>query len=196
METVSAPAIQAGIDLYQPFTNPVTRETFRCISVSEQAFTMEWTVHPGGYVPFEHIHINQDEIFHIRQGEMRVRVGGVTRTGGTGDVLAIPRGTRHIAYNDKDEPLVCVVEYKPGLDHYLTMQCFAGLTIDCDYNKRGLVHVAKVGYMLKKAQALSLTRPAFAPEAVFRLGMNVFYLVGTVLGWESLYKRYTGQQSQ
>jgi hypothetical protein len=64
--------------------------------------------------------------------------------------------------------------------------------MDCDYNRRGLVHMAKIGYMLKKAQAMSLTRPAFAPEPVFRLGMTVFYLVGTLLGWESLYKRYTG----
>jgi hypothetical protein len=72
------------------------------------------------------------------------------------------------------------------------MQCFAGLTIDCDYNKRGLVNVAKVGYMLKKAQALSLTRPAFAHEILFRFGTNVFFMIGTMLGWDSLYKQYTG----
>lgn len=192
MAVSSAPLSLAGIDLYRPFTNPVTRETFRCISFTEEAFAMEWTVHPGGYVPFEHIHVNQDEIFHIEQGEMRVRMRGVTYHGSAGEVLTVPRGTRHIAFNDKDEPLVCIVEYRPGLDHYRTMQCFAGLTIDCDYNKRGLVNVAKVGYMLRKAQALSLTRPAFAPELFFRLGLHIFFLIGSILGWDSLYKKYTG----
>jgi quercetin dioxygenase-like cupin family protein len=180
-----------AIDLYQPFTNPITRETFRCISSTEEAFTMEWTVHPGGYVPFEHVHVHQDEIFHIQQGEMRVKVKGVARIGRVGETLMIPCGTRHIAFNDQKEPLVCVVEYKPGLDHYKTMQCFAGLTLDCDYDKRGLVNVPKIMFMLKRAQALSLTRPAFAPEWLFHLGMDVFFSLGSIMKWETLYEKYT-----
>jgi mannose-6-phosphate isomerase-like protein (cupin superfamily) len=192
MESANAQTANTGIDLYQPFTNPVTRETFRCISFTEDAFTMEWTVHPGGYVPFEHIHINQDEIFHIQQGEMRVRMQGRTRTGKAGEILTVPRGTRHIAFNDREVPLVCIVEYKPGLDHFKTMQCFAGLTLDCDYDKRGLVNIAKIGYMLKRANALSLTRPAFAPQAFYQMGMNLFFWMGTFLGWDALYKKYTG----
>jgi len=180
-----------AIDLFQPFTNPITRETFRCISSTEEAFTMEWTVHPGGYVPFEHIHVNQDEIFHIQRGAMRVKVKGIPQIGKVGDTLTIPRGTRHIAFNDGEEPLVCIVEYKPGLDHYLTMQCFAGLTLDCDYDKRGLVNVPKIMFMLKKVNALSLTRPAFAPPWLFQMGMNVFFTIGLALKWESLCRKYT-----
>lgn len=181
-----------GIDLYQPFTNPITRETFRCISFTDEAFTMEWTVHPGGYVPFEHVHVRQDEIFHVQQGEMRARVKGRVLIGRAGDTVVVPCGTRHIAFNDRAEPLVCIVDYRPGLDHYRTMQCFAGLTLDCDYDKRGLVNVPKIMYMLKKVNALSLTRPAFAPEAFFRLSMSVFFMIGSALGWESLYEKYTG----
>ncbi len=181
-----------AIDLYQPFTNPITRETFRCISSGADAFTMEWTVHPGGYVPFEHVHLNQDENFCIQGGEMRVKVNGIERRGKVGETLTIPLGTRHIAFNDQEEPLVCIVEYKPGLDHYKTMQCFAGLTIDCDYDKRGLVNVPRIMYLLKKANALSLTRPAFAPDWLFQMGLNVFFVVGSVLGWQTLYTKYTG----
>jgi len=181
-----------AIDLYQPFTNPITRETFRCISSTEEAFTMEWTVHPGGYVPFEHVHVKQDEIFHIERGEMRAKVKGITHHGTAGDTLTIPRGTRHIAFNDRDEPLVCIVEYKPGLDHYKTMQCFAGLTLDCLYDKRGLVNIPKIMFMLKKGNALSLTRPAFAPDWLFEIGMNTFFVIGSALKWETLYKKYTG----
>ena len=181
-----------AIDLYQPFTNPITRETFRCISSTEQAYTMEWTVHPGGYVPFEHVHLNQDEIFHIQRGEMRVKVKGIEQFGKAGEMLTIPRGTRHIAFNDKEEPLVCIVEYKPGLDHYKMMQCFAGLTLDCDYDKRGLVNIPKIMFMLKTANALALTRPAFAPHWLFQLGMHTFFAIGSVLKWETYYKKYTG----
>ena len=182
-----------SIDLYRPFTNPITRETFRCISYTEEAYTMEWTVHPGGYVPFEHVHINQDEIFHIQRGEMRCRMNGRSQIGRAGQTLVIPRGAKHIAFNDRDEPLVCIVEYRPGLDHYRTMQCFAGLTIDRDIDRKGLVNVPKIMYMLKKADASSITRPAFAAEWLFRLGLNVFYVMGSMLGWEALYKKYTRQ---
>ena len=181
-----------AIDLYQPFTNPVTRETFRCISSTEEAYVMEWTVHPGGYVPFEHVHVNQVEIFHIQRGEMRVKVRGIAQFGKVGDTLTIPRGTRHIAFNDGREPLVCIVEYRPGLDHYKTMQCFAGLTLDCDYDKRGLVNVPKIMFMLKKGNALSLIRPSFAPNWLFQLGMHVFFTIGSALEWERFYKKYTG----
>jgi quercetin dioxygenase-like cupin family protein len=192
MAATSVSFNQSGIDLYQPFTNPVTRETFRCISFNEEAFTMEWTVHPGGYVPFEHVHVRQDEIFHIQQGEMRAKVNGRVLIGKSGDMVVVPRGTRHIAFNDGPEALVCIVDYKPGLDHYLTMQCFAGLTCDCDFDKQGLVNVPKILYMLKKANAQSLTRPAFIPEMLFQLGMIACLGIGSVAGWNALYKKYCG----
>jgi hypothetical protein len=111
--------------------------------------------------------------------------------GTAGETLTIPRGTRHIAFNDRETPLVCIVEYKPGLDHYKTMQCFAGLTLDCDYDRRGLVNVAKIMFMLKKAQARSLTRPAFAPDWLFRVGMTTFFSLGSLMKWETIYERYT-----
>src|SRR5690242_12413808 len=135
-----------AIDLYQPFTNPITRETFRCISSTEEAYTMEWTVHPGGYVPFEHVHMRQDEIFHIQRGEMRTRMQGAEVFGKKGETVRVPFGTRHIAFNDRDEPLVCIVEYKPGLDHYRSMQCFAGLTLDGALDKKGLVDIPRIMY--------------------------------------------------
>ncbi len=180
-----------AIDLYKPFTNPITKETFRCIASTPEAYSMEWTVHPGGYVPFEHVHVAQDEIFHVEKGEIRARVDGQIILGKPGDRLVAPRGVKHIAYNDRDEKLVCIVDYKPGLDHYTTMQCFAGLTIDGTIDRRGMVNIPKIMYMLKRAEILSLPRPAFVPDLAFRFGMNFFYAIGAVLGWDSLYKKYT-----
>jgi hypothetical protein len=103
----------------------------------------------------------------------------------------VPRGTRHIAFNDKDEALVCIVEYRPGLDQYKTMQCFAGLTLDCDYDRRGLVNPAKVMFMLRRFNALSIIRPAFAPDWLFRLGMGMSFVLGSILQWDTFYKKYT-----
>jgi hypothetical protein len=71
------------------------------------------------------------------------------------------------------------------------MQCFAGLTLDGLIDRRGMVNIPKVLYLLRKGNILSLPRPAFAPELAFRVGMNLAYMVGSMLGWESLYKKYT-----
>jgi hypothetical protein len=71
------------------------------------------------------------------------------------------------------------------------MQCFAGLTLDCLYDRRGLVDIPKIMFMLKMTNAQSLTRPAFAPDWLFQFGMSAFYAIGSILKWETLYKKYT-----
>jgi hypothetical protein len=152
---------------------------------------MEWTVHPGGFVPFEHVHTRQDEIFHVQAGEIHAKINGQSAAGKAGDVIAVPRGSKHIASNGSSEKLVCTVEYKPGLDHYTTMQCFAGLTLDRDLDRRGLVNIPKIMYLLRRADARSLPRPAFLPDLVFGLAMNFFFVYGRFAGWEKLFWRYT-----
>jgi hypothetical protein len=137
--------------------------------------------------------VAQDEIFHVQQGEIRALIDRKEYVGRAGDTVTAPRGVRHIAYNDRDVPLVCTVEYKPGLDQYTTMQCFAGLTLDGEIDRRGLVNVPKIMYLLRRGGILSLPRPAFAPDFLFRLGMEVFYVVGSIRGWEGLFKKYTGK---
>ncbi len=181
-----------AIDLYEPFTNPITRETFRCLASDESAYRMEWTVHPGGYVPFEHIHGSQDEIFHIKHGVMRARIDGVERIGKSGETVHVPRGIRHIAYNDQPDPLVCHVEYQPGLDQFQAMQCFAGLTLDGFVGRNGLVDIPRIMYLLRRAGIRSWPRPAILPEWVFKVGLQFFYIIGWVMGWERLYGKYTG----
>jgi len=180
-----------AIDLYQPFTNPVTKETFRCLSYTEEAYTMEWIVQPDGYVPFEHIHLNQDEIFHVRQGKIRVVINGREQLGLPGQVVTVPHGVRHIAYNNSPEVLICVVEYKPGLDIFKYFQCFSGLTCDQDDLDHKLgINIPKMMYFMKM-NSKALARPTNVPAPVFNLLMNIFYIVGSLAGWERLYKKYT-----
>jgi quercetin dioxygenase-like cupin family protein len=181
-----------AVDLYQPFTNPVTKETFRCLSSNEESYTTEWIVQPGGYVPFEHVHLAQDEVFHVRQGEVRLVVNGREQIGVAGQTVIVPRGARQIAYNNKPEILHCVLEYRPGLDSYKVFQCFGGLTLDGDLDGRGLVNALKMMYFLKIMNARALARPSYMPTPLFRLLMNTFLIVGSMAGWQGLYRKYTG----
>jgi len=180
-----------AVDPFQGFANPVTGEYFRCLSSSETAYTTEWIVQPGGYVPFEHIHPGQDEVFHIREGEMRALVNKQEYVVGAGQTLTIPRGVRHQARNAGILPLVSVVEYVPGLDSYQLFQCFAGLTIDRALNRRGLVNAPRIMYLMRRMRIRALVRPAWLPAQAFHALMMLFLGVGTLAGWNSLRERYT-----
>jgi len=180
-----------AIDLQQPFTNPITKETFRCLSSGEEVYETEWIVGPGGYVPFEHVHLSQDEIFHIRKGEIRLVIDGREQFAKAGQTVTVPHGLRQTAFNGGSEILNCVLEYRPGLDSYKVFQCFAGLTLDRDMNRRGLVNAPKMMYFLRKMRARAVARPSYVPGPLFRLLMEIFFVIGSIAGWEKQYRKYT-----
>jgi quercetin dioxygenase-like cupin family protein len=180
-----------AIDLYKGFTNTITGERFQCLSYDEDAFVFEWTVQPNGYVPFEHIHLKQDEVFHVKKGELRVLINGKVHIAGPGVTLTVPAGQRHIAFNNTAGLLQCVVEYRPGLDNYTFFQCFGGLTIDNDINEKGSINIPKMLYFTKKMKAKCITRPTNIPAPFFKLAITLFFLMGMVLGWQKLYFKYT-----
>ena len=178
------------IDLFQPFTNPITGETFRCLSSSEEAYVMEWTVAPDGFVPFEHLHLAQDEVFTVQAGCLRLVLNGQEQMAHAGETVTVTKGARHIAFNAATQPLVCVVEYRPGLDLHLIQQCVAGLILAGDYDAKGTPNIPKLGYCIKGLRCI--TRPTQIPAFAFGAALEVFYAMGVLLGWERLYKEYTG----
>jgi hypothetical protein len=46
-------------------------------------------------------------------------------------------------------------------------------------------------YFMKRMNAKALARPSYVPGPLFRVLMNVFFVVGSAAGWEKQYKRYT-----
>ena len=183
-----------AVNLYDSFKNTITGETFRCIDYTSEAFVFEWTVAPKGYVPFEHVHLNQAEIFHVKAGEIKILLEGKEYIGKVGDTITVPPGKRHIASNNKPETLCCVVEYKPGLDTYTFFQCFAGLTIDKDVDRHGKINIAKMLYFARKMNTQSMARPTSIPAPVLSLVASLAFVTGSLLGWVKLYARYTGKQ--
>lgn len=179
--------------IYEACTNPISGEMFKTISVDKDAYVMQWTVQPEGYVPFEHIHLRQDEIFHIQKGEIKVLMDGREHIAREGETVTVPRGVAHIAYNNSNSVLDCIVSYKPCLDHDTFMQCFMGLTNDGLTDKKGGIDIPRMGYFLTRMKAQCMTRPTAIPAPLFRIALKVFYLRGVFSNWKSLFKRYTGK---
>jgi hypothetical protein len=47
-------------------------------------------------------------------------------------------------------------------------------------------------YFMRRAGAQAIARPAYLPEPLFWLAMQACFVIGTLAGWETLYKKYTG----
>lgn len=185
-------AVRGSLNLYEGFTNSISGEAFKVLSYTPDAFTFQWTVQPHGYVPFEHIHLNQDEVFNILKGEAKIVIDGKEFIACAGDVVRVPKGKSHIAFNNKPEVLECVVSYEPGLDNFKFFQCFGGLTVDDEMDKTGQINIPKMLYFTKRMNAQCLARPSKIPEPLFRLAITASYVAGKLLGWEKDYIRYTG----
>jgi uncharacterized cupin superfamily protein len=50
---------------------------------------------PHGDSPPLHIHRTEDEVFHILEGEFRVKIAAEERRAGAGDILLAPKGIPH-----------------------------------------------------------------------------------------------------
>ena len=180
-----------AINIYDSYTNPISGETFKGISITPEAFTMQWTLQPKGYVPFEHVHYHQDEIFHVRKGELKILIDGKEHIAGPGDTITVPKGQPHVASNNKNEVLDSIVEYRPALDHEKFNQCLCGLTADGYIDKKGGVSIPMMGFCLKKMKCQAMARPTNIPAPAFKMALNVFYVMGLLRGWSKLYRKYT-----
>ena len=50
---------------------------------------------PAGYAPPRHVHTDQDEVFHVLEGDFTVRCGDRTWAAGPGSLVFLPRGVPH-----------------------------------------------------------------------------------------------------
>lgn len=75
---------------------------------------MEWTVQPKGYAPLEHIHLNQEKIFHVKSGELKILINKEEYIIKAGENITVPKGIRHIASNNKEEVLIAAWSINPA----------------------------------------------------------------------------------
>lgn len=64
---------------------------------------------PSGHATPLHVHVNQDEIFHIQRGRIRFEVGGKTIVAQAGDILTAPKGIPHRFIVESPEGAVALV---------------------------------------------------------------------------------------
>src|SRR4051812_24160494 len=71
-----------------------------------------------GHRAIEHIHPEMEESFTVLRGRAAVRVDGPDgeeRHAGPGEVIVVPPGTRHLAWNPTEGPVELRIEMRPAL---------------------------------------------------------------------------------
>ncbi len=74
-------------------------DTLVCVRVShrdgaDRISVLEHAARRGDSPPL-HVHVEEDEVFHILEGEFRFLIGAEERRGHAGDTVLAPKGTRH-----------------------------------------------------------------------------------------------------
>lgn len=81
-----------------------------------QLMMIDALIPPGGGPP-PHVHTREDETFYILEGEMTFMRDESTITAGPGDMVHMPRGTKHAFRNNSDQQVRMLFSCTPsGLD--------------------------------------------------------------------------------
>lgn len=180
-----------AVNIYDECINPITGEILKGISVTPYAFKMQWIKKAEqNHAAAAHIHINQDEIFYVNKGELKLLVNDKEHRAGPGEKIIVGRGKPHVVVNSTDE-LDVTLEYRPALDYEKFLQCYEGLINDGYIDDKGFADIKMMAYFIKKMKCQSMTIPADIPAKKFKLLLHKYYLLGMMKGWNRLYKKYT-----
>ena len=82
---------------------------------------------PGQRAP-AHVHPEMEERYEVLSGAAAFRIGGAPeRTAGPGEVVTVPPGTTHLAWNPSEHEVRLKVEFRPALRwEEFVVRLFAG----------------------------------------------------------------------
>lgn len=99
--------------------NPVTGQRLVFLVTSSdsdgQLFAAEGIFPPGGFAGVPHIHPHQDEHFEVLAGNAAFDIDSRRHVLGAGDIVDVPRGTKHTFANAGEDEMRVRFEFRPAL---------------------------------------------------------------------------------
>lgn len=99
---VTSGITRAGDSLYGVVWR-ILGQTYKPVQWSEASFAFDTLFPPGTFVP-EHMHPAQDEFIRVLSGGFDVTLDGVAMHAEAGDLVCLPRGSRHAIHQAGAEP--------------------------------------------------------------------------------------------
>jgi quercetin dioxygenase-like cupin family protein len=157
----------------QTIENPVSGERITFLRTAAdtagERLEFELELAADGHVPGAHVHPEQEERFHVLEGEMKFRLGWRRLVAGPGETVVIPAGRVHRFANGGDGPARCRVEVVPALDMENLLETTVELALEGNVTRKGMpkpLHLALfVGRFRREVRA------PFPPAWVVRMLM-------------------------
>ena len=122
--------------------NPVTGEHITFLATSRdtggELLRLEWSLEPYGFLPGAHTHPHQVERFEVLSGTLGIRVGTRKYRLGAGEAVVVLPGAVHSWWNEGDEVLRGLIEFRPALDMESLFETSFGLARDGKVSKKGV----------------------------------------------------------
>jgi quercetin dioxygenase-like cupin family protein len=179
--------------------NPVTglRTVFRKTAeeTGGELLQVDWIGSPGWTTGPDHVHPLQEERFEVLSGRLGLRVGGVERVHGAGDVIVAPAGSAHAAWNAGDDEVHVLVDFRPALRTERAFETLAGLARDGKTNGAGAPRDPLLLALVLRhfEDEIYFVRP---PLVVQRVVLGALAAVAPLLGYRAEYPYPYARQSK
>jgi quercetin dioxygenase-like cupin family protein len=179
--------------------NPVTglRTVFRKTAqeTSGELLQVDWIGEPGWTTGPDHVHPLQEERFEVLSGKLGLRLGGVERVHGAGDVIVAPAGSPHAAWNAGHDEVHVLVDFRPALRTETAFETLASLARDGKTNRAGVPkNPLRFALILRHFEGeIYFVRP---PLAVQRVILGPLAKVARLLGYRAEYLYPYARQSE
>ena len=154
----------------QIIQNPVSGETIEFLQTSAdtggELLEFELTLTPDGHVPGAHVHPEQEERFHVLEGEMTFRLGARKIVATAGETVVVPAGRVHKFANKSGAPVRARVEVVPALDMEDLLTTTAELAIEGNTNRKGMPRPLHLALFVRRFRRE--VRAPFPPAPIVR----------------------------
>jgi quercetin dioxygenase-like cupin family protein len=177
---------RAGAELVNPATGlrTVFRETAQ--TTGGELLQVDWIGRRGWTTGFDHVHPRQEERFEVLSGRLGLRAGGDEREYGCGDVVVVPAGTPHVAWNAGAADVHVLVDFRPALRTETALETLAGLARDGLTTASGVPrNPFRLALLLRDfADEFYFVRP---PLRLQRVVLRPLAALGRLLGYRAQY---------
>lgn len=173
--------------------HPVTREKviWRQVAADTDGGLLQGDLfaEPGAAVAAAHVHPKQEERFEVLAGTLKLRIDGKERVLSVGDTAVIPAGHAHTWWNDGEDDVHVLGEFRPALRTEVFFETFFGLGRDGKTNEKGLPDPMQLAVLMREyADELRLASP---PAIVQRILFTPLAAIGRARGYRGWYPDYS-----
>jgi len=117
-------------------------------------------------VPGAHVHPEQEERFHVLEGEMTFRLGARKIVAGPGETVIVPAGRMHRFANRSGAPVKARVEVSPALDMEVLLETTTELALEGNVTRKGMPRPLHLALFVRRFRRE--VRAPFPPAPIVR----------------------------